>query len=141
MKFQAHAKNLRLLVKAGYQDIDKSGGIPIVVNHQQVAIHFSNYFYETEDEDEIVWLKRHRMFSETPNAPSTFWEYIPPRNIEAELAAEKARVAELEAKLSASSKPKAEPAKAATKPTAKDIAKQVANDNAVSRESLTEETP
>ena len=102
MKFQAHAKNLRLIQKAGHSRIDDSAGIKIVVQEPQVAVNFSNYFYETENEDEIVWLKRHRMFSETPGNPSSFWVFIPPRNVEAELEAEKARVAELEAKLAAS---------------------------------------
>lgn len=124
MKFQAHAKNLRLIQKAGYPEVDNSAGIPVIVQHQQIAIHFTNYFYETEDEDEIVWLKRHRMFSETPSAPGHFWVYVAPRNMEAELEAEKARVAELEAQLAEKAKPKEEPAKM----SAKDIAKQVAKE-------------
>lgn len=119
MKFQAHAKNLRLIQKAGYQEVDSSAGIPVIVNHPQIAIHFTSYFYETENEDEIVWLKRHKMFSETPSNPGHFWAFVPPRNLEAELAAEKARTAELEAKL-------AEKVAEAPKPTAKDLAKQAA---------------
>jgi len=119
MKFQAHAKNLRLIQRAGYSEVDNSAGIPIIKQNPQVAIHFSNWFYETEDEDEIVWLKRHKMFSETPGNPSSFWVFVPPRNLEAELAAEKARTAELEAKL-------AEKVEEAPKPTAKDLAKQAA---------------
>lgn len=137
MKFQAHAKNLRLIQKAGYQEVDSSAGIPVIVNHPQIAIHFTSYFYETENEDEIVWLKRHRMFSETGNAPGHFWEYVAPRNVEAELAAEKVRVAELEAQLAEKAKPKEEPAKL----SAKDIAKQVAKEDDVSREASTKETP
>lgn len=83
---------------AGRKEVDKSAGIPIVVNHPQKEIRFDTWRYETEDEEEIVWLKRHRLFSEVASAPGKFWVFVQPRNLQAELDAKDAELAKFKEK-------------------------------------------
>lgn len=107
MIFQAHAKGLRLVVQAGRKEVDKSAGIPVMVDHPQKEIRFSNWRYETEDPAEIEWLKRHRMFSEVPSLPGRFWEFIAPPDPTKIIAEKDARIAELEAELASKKEPTA----------------------------------
>jgi hypothetical protein len=98
MIFQSHSKGLRLVVIAGRKEVDKSAGIPVVVNHPQKEIRFDTWRYETDDEDEIVWLKRHRLFSEVASAPGKFWVFVQPRNFQAELESKEAELAKYKEK-------------------------------------------
>ena len=96
---------------AGRKEIDKSAGIPVVINHPQKMVTWQDWRYETEDPEIIEWLKRHAMFSEIAGRPGTFWVFIKPRNLQAELDAKEAENAELRKKLGepAPSSPSPEP--------------------------------
>ncbi len=106
MKFQSSNKKLRLIVKAGYREVQN--GYPI--DHPQVDIWFQNHFYETDDEKEIEWLKKHKMFSAEQFLPEAFWVHVPPVDKDALLASKDREIEELKAQLASKS---SEPASAA----------------------------
>ena len=121
MIFQSHSKGLRLVVVAGRKEVDKSAGIAVVINHPQREIRFDTWRYETEDEDEIVFLKRHRLFSEVAGAPGKFWVFVQPRNLQAELDAKEAEIAKYKEKfgeLEPTPAPSSSPAQAEAAPAA-----------------------
>lgn len=99
MKFQSSSKRQRLIVKAGYREVQN--GYPI--DHPQVDIWFQNHFYETEDEKEIAWLKNHKMFSEQPFLAGSFWVYVPPVDKDALIASKDREIEELKALLASRS--------------------------------------
>lgn len=109
MIFQSFNKGLRLVLEAGRKEVDKSTGTPVLIQHPQREIHFKNWRYETDKEDEIAFLKRHDRFSEVTGLPDTFWVFIPPRDYAAELALKDAQIEhlkqELESKGSKTEKP------------------------------------
>lgn len=101
MRFMSFNKGLSIIIETPRR-IAYPNGLFEDVPGKHAA--FRGGIYETEDETEIAKLKSHKLFNSKPGVPGAFWEYVPPRDVEAELAQKTAeaeelrkRVAELEA--------------------------------------------
>lgn len=86
---------------------------------------FRGGMYETEDQDEIALLMKHKLFNAKPGVPGAFWEYVPPRDVEAELAQKTAEAEDLRKQLaelqSEKGKQPTEEAAAPKKPAKKQV--------------------
>lgn len=101
MRFMSFNKGLSIIIETPRR-IAYPNGLFEDVPGKHAA--FRGGIYETDDEVEIAKLKSHKLFNSKPGVPGAFWEYVPPRDVEAELAQKTAeaeelrkRVAELEA--------------------------------------------
>lgn len=94
MIFESFSKNLCLCVKHPWIENGASGQPPTV--HPGEYIKFTKHKFETEDEKEIKWLKKHKSFSEDPGLPNKFWPWTPPVDKDALIRENKAYIAQLE---------------------------------------------
>ena len=72
MRFRAFNKNLRLFVKAPSREHFPDGTWS---DHLEETIQFKNGVFETEDDKQIEWLKKHKLFSEINGIEGMFWVY------------------------------------------------------------------
>lgn len=119
MRFMSYNKNLRLIKDTPRQIIYPTGLAETIPGSW---IQFQGGMFETEDETEIAWLKKHRLFGKEVGLPGAFWVYVPPRDLEAELAAKDVAMAELQKRFeeleNSNKKPVAPPSKPAAAPQA-----------------------
>lgn len=109
MRFMSYNKGLSLIVETPRRVVYPNG---LFEDIRGKHITFKGGMFETEDPEEIEFLtKKCRLFNQTPGVPGAYWEYVPPRNLEAELAAKdaenealKQQLAELEAAKAAATK-------------------------------------
>lgn len=106
MKFKAFNKNLRLIVKHPWREVQN--GYPI--DHLEESIQFRNGWFDTEDEKQIEFLKKHRLFSGQADVESRFWIHVDPIDTFAAKLSEKDREIE-ELKNELKEKAKQEPKK------------------------------
>lgn len=92
----SYNKNLRLIKDTPRQIIYPTGLAEVIPGSW---IQFQGGMFETEDEAEIAWLQKHRLFGQQVGVPGSFWVYVQPRNLEEELAQKDAELAELKEKL------------------------------------------
>jgi len=105
MKFQSSTKNLRLIVKTPWREVQN--GYPI--NHEGEYVIFDGGYFDTDDEAKITWLKAHRLFSETQDVLGKFWVWTAPVDTKKLLEEKENRIKELEAELEETKKIKKEP--------------------------------
>lgn len=94
MIFESFSKNLNLCVSHPWIENGPSGQPPTV--HPGVYIQFKKHKYETEDEKEIEWLQKHKMFSSDTGLPNKFWHWTPPVDKDALIRENKMYIAQLE---------------------------------------------
>lgn len=96
MKFKAYNRGLMLCVKTPWREVQN--GLPI--DHPGEFLKWVNRVYETENETEIEWLKKHKLFSPEADRPGMFWVFVDPVDIhKAELAKKDEEIARLQAQL------------------------------------------
>lgn len=92
MRFMSFNKGLSLILETPRRIAYPNGLFEDVPGKHAT---FRGGMYDTEDEAEIAKLKSHKLFNSKPGVPGAFWEYVPPRDVEAELAQKTAEAEEL----------------------------------------------